>query len=301
MSEWSKILLLLLLAIPASAAAQPPVDERGPDRKPPGMPGGESIEILNKFDRDGNGWLKAEERVEAAEYLQKNLPHQRRRLGPGPNLAKGSDSPGRLDGKERPALRGNSRGFIPPGGLPPGRFPLQGEAKRGIEIIKSSVSPVEGDLYDVSALRTIFIDFENENWESELEIFHNTDVDVPALLTVDGKEYPNCGIRFRGMSSYHMVPSGYKRSLNVSIDMANEDQRINGYRTLNLLNGASDNSMMSTVLYSYIARKYTVAPKANFVRVVINGEDWGIYTNVQQFNKEFLKENYGSSKGLAGK
>ena len=30
------------------------------------------------------------------------------------------------------------------------------------------------------------------------------------------------------------------------------------------------------------------APKANFVRLVINGENWGIYANVQQFNKDFL-------------
>ena len=31
--------------------------------------------------------------------------------------------------------------------------------------------------------------------------------------------------------------------------------------------------------------------------MVINGESWGIYTNVQQFNKEFLAENYASAKG----
>ena len=34
------------------------------------------------------------------------------------------------------------------------------------------------------------------------------------------------------------------------------------------------------------------APKANFVKVVINGESWGIYVNAQQFNKDFLSENF---------
>jgi hypothetical protein len=37
------------------------------------------------------------------------------------------------------------------------------------------------------------------------------------------------------------------------------------------------------------------------VRVVINGESWGIYTSVQQFNKEFARENFGSSKGARWK
>ena len=160
---------------------------------------------------------------------------------------------------------------------------------------------MRNELYDNSVLRTIFIDFQNDDWESELEDFHGTDVDVTATVTVDGRTYPGVGIHFRGASSYGMVPSGYKRSLNLSMDMVDEDQRLMGYKTLNLLNGNGDASMMSTVLYSHIARQYIAAPKANFVRVVINGENWGIYTNVQQFNKDFLKENFGSGKGARWK
>ncbi len=98
-----------------------------------------------------------------------------------------------------------------------------------------------------------------------------------------------------------MVPAGYKRSLNIGIDSTDDKQRLYGYKTLNLLNAHEDPSFMSSVLYSHIARQYIPAPKANFVRVVINGECWGIYANVQQFNKEFLKENYPSSKGTRWK
>ncbi len=166
-----------------------------------------------------------------------------------------------------------------------------------MHVDKASVNPVAGELYDLGVLRTVFIDFENKDWESELEDFHGTDVDVPATVTVDGRSYDGVGVHFRGMSSYGMVPAGYKRSLNLSLDMVDDGQRLMGYKTLNLLNGAGDESMMSTVLYSHIARQYIPAPKANFVRVVINGENWGVYTNVQQFNKEFLEENYGSDKG----
>lgn len=230
--------------------------------------------------------------------------------GPRPGDGPEGDGPprdfGRREGFGPPGDRGPGFGRGPgrggrggPGG--PGRGGDRPPATQGIEIDKASVTPVQGDLYDVSVLRTIFLDFENADWEAELEDFHGTDIDVAATLTVDGKTYPNVGIHFRGASSYGMVQAGHKRSLNISTDMADEDQRLQGYKTLNLLNGSSDDSLMSTVLYSHIARKHIPAPKANFVRVVINGENWGIYTNVEQFNKDFIQANYGTTKGARWK
>ncbi|WP_372720886.1 CotH kinase family protein, partial [Novipirellula sp.] len=46
---------------------------------------------------------------------------------------------------------------------------------------------------------------------------------------------------------------------------------------------------------------YIPTPKANFVHVVINGESWGLYVSVQQFDKLFLQENFGDSKGTRWK
>jgi spore coat protein CotH len=157
------------------------------------------------------------------------------------------------------------------------------------------------DLYDLKIVRTLFLEFENPDWEKELEEFHGTDVDVPAMLTVDGNQYPNVGVRFRGMSSYMMLPSGSKRSLNLSLDLADAQQRLYGYKTLNLLNAHEDPTFMGTVLYSQIARQFIPAPKANFVRVVINGESWGLYANAQQFDKIFAAENFGDDAGTRWK
>ena len=145
-------------------------------------------------------------------------------------------------------------------------------------------------LYDLGTLRTIFLQFENADWEKELADFNNTDVEVPAIATVDGKTYPNVGVHFRGTSSYMMVPEGSKRSLNLSFDFVDKEQQLGGYRTLNLLNANDDPTFLRAVLYSEIARQYIPAPKANFVRVVINGESWGVYVNAQQFNKDFARD-----------
>src|SRR5205085_11744438 len=69
----------------------------------------------------------------------------------------------------------------------------------------------------------------------------------------------------------------------------------------NLNTGNEDPTFLSTVLYSHIANKYIPTPKANVVKVVINGESWGIYTNVQQFDKVFLNDYYKTTKGTRWK
>ena len=212
-----------------------------------------------------------------------------------------ADKDGRLNTAERdaarqalatmPGGRGGNRGF---GG---NRAP----ASPGIRLTSSEVQHYpDAPLYDPATLRTFFIEFENPEWEAELVAFNNTDVDVPATVTVDGRVYRDVGLHFRGNSSFG-VGNGYKRSLNLAFDFVHEDQAIGGYRTLNFLNANQDPTLMRTVLSMHIARQYIAAPKTNFARVVINGENWGVYANAQQFNKEFVADNFGTTKGARWK
>ncbi len=297
------------------------------------------LELVAKFDKDDNGWLNDEERADARKFLESD-ENPRRNLGGrgrGPGGPGGPNGPGRPGpigpggfgppdgpGFGQPGVPGfapppGGPGFGPPpggpgnegpggpGGRPGGRGGPGGPGGRvepaspGRAVSPVDVQPIEGEFYDTSILRTVFINFTNSDWEEELELFHGTDVDVPATVIVDGENYANVGIRFRGASSYMMIPRGSKRSFNLTVDMADDSQRIHGYKTLNLLNQNADPSLMSTVLYSHVANQYIPAPKANFVRVVVNGESWGIYTNVQQYNKEFLSEHFASTKGARWK
>ena len=249
----------------------------------PGGPGGpmqRERQLVKQFDKDDDGRLNKDERQAARDSMKSDGG---RRGGFGPP--------------------GGGGGFGPPGG-PGGRGPFGQQSepgKPGPRVSPDDVSPSDAPLYDPHVLRTIFIDFENKNWEAELADFNNTDVEVPATLTVDGKKLPNVGVHFRGMSSFMMVPAGSKRSLNLSLDFVDSKQRLLGHKTLNLLNAHEDDSFLSSVLYSHIARQHMPAPKANFVKVVINGESWGVYANVQQFNKEFLADNFSSTKGTRWK
>jgi hypothetical protein len=227
-----------------------------------------------------------------------------------------TNSDGRLDGAERQAARTWMASQPPVGmaammatipGGPGGLAGLMGgrgfaAASPGRRLTPTDVAAASrAPLYDTGTLRTIFLQFDTPQWEQELEAFYNTDVDVPAQVSVDGTTYRDVGVHFRGMSSFMMTPPGSKRSLNLAIDFAHDDQRLMGYRTLNLLNANSDPTFTRALLYSEIARSYLPAPKVNYLRVVINGENWGIYLNAEQFNSDFVRDRFGAARGARWK
>ncbi len=260
--------VLPLIAIAQEAPPQRPQAGRGGG---PGMGGVRpETQLVEKFDKDSDKRLNADERKAAYEFIQKEIAE-----GRGP------------------------RRFGPRGG---GEEP-QGEGKPGPKLSAADVKNFgDAAFYDAKAYRTLFLDFENADWSKEMTAFYNSDVEVPATLTVDGKKYPDVGVHYRGASSFFTIrgESG-KRSMNVAVDFVHEGQNVGGYRTLNLLNSHRDPTYLRTILYYHIAREYVPAPKANLVRVVINGESWGPYVNAQQFNKEFINENFGTPKGARWK
>ena len=238
----------------------------------PGGPMGQDRKLVKQFDKDSDGRLDKQERLAARESMKKD---------------------------RQSGGRGGRPGFGPPPGFGGEEEP---KPSAGPRIEPADVAAIPGkQLYDPTVLRTLFLDFQDKDWEAQLADFHHTDVDIPAMLSVDGKKYKNVGVQFRGMSSFMMVREGHKRSLNVSLDFVDPNQRLYGYKTLNLLNSHEDPTFLHTVLYSRIARDYIPAPKANFVKVVINGESWGVYVSAQQFDKVFLAESFPSSKGTRWK
>ena len=206
---------------------------------------------------------------------------------------------GMLIGEERRAARAQVKTERGEGRAQGGEAtaPAQGQA-----VALNDVEEYPGiDLYDPSVIRTFFLELPQGDWEDELADFYRTDVLVPGNLIVDGESYPSVGVSFRGNSSFFTVRKGQKRSINLVMDFADGDQSLGGFRTLNFLNAHADPSFLREVTYNYVARNYIPAPRANFVRVVINGEDWGIYVNSQQMNKEFTKEWFDTRQGVRWK
>jgi len=130
--------------------------------------------------------------------------------------------------------------------------------------------------------------------------FWHTDVGLPATLEVDGTALRDVGVSFRGNNSFHMVPDGRKRSFSSNVETW-RTQALLGHTSLNLLNANQDPTFLRSVLYLEVAREYLPAPKANFVRVVVNGESWGLYVNQQTFSNALLREQLGTEAGTRWK
>ena len=279
-----------------------------------------------RFDLNGNGQLSEEEKalmidtiaieaftgVQMAERSNREERGGNRRggfgRGRGPRRAEqivsdfDADQDGRLNDVERKAARKyiqESRGE-PGASRPSGSTPPHTTHEDDLKASLAAQPSGSPDLYDAQTLRTLYFRFHDTDWYEQLGDFYRTDVDVPADLIVDGKVYQSIGVRFRGSSSYFTVQNE-KKSFNIAIDYGDDSQRLYGYKTLNLLNGHSDPSFLREILYSRVARNYIPAPTANFVKLVINGENWGIYINSQQFNKDFLDEWFGTKDGVRWK
>ena len=208
-----------------------------------------------------------------------------------------TDEDGKLTGAERQAALdtrgGGSLSLISEESLREG---VQNDVQASLDTVPAG-SP---SLYDAHTLRTLYLRFHHEDWSEQMSSFYRTDIEVPAELIVDGKVYPGVGVHFRGTSSYFTVGSE-KKSFNIAVDYGEDGQRLYGYKTLNLLNGHVDASFLREVLYNRISRDYIPAMETNFVKLVINGENWGVYINLQQYNKDFLVEWFDTKEGIRWK
>ena len=260
--------LLLIAAAWPMAQQQAPPPPPGPAAPATGGRGApvqgaeEDLPLVRRFDRDGDKVLDYPERTAAREYLAANA--SLRRTTRAPTLTRTGTAGPRLSPNDVPTSAANVH------------------------------------LYDPETLRTLFLAFANADWEDELAAFWHTDVEVPATLSMDGKTYRDVGISFRGNNSFTAVPAGMKRPLSITMDLV-RDQDLLGHKSLNLLNANQDPTFLRSVLYLDVARDYIPALKANFMRVVINGESWGVYVNQQTFSKEFLREAFKTTNGTRWK
>ena len=182
---------------------------------------GQERKVLAQFDKNGDKRLDADERKAAREWLA-----------------------------TQPASGFGGRGGFGRGGPPAPVVPGRKLAPADVKAYPGTVP-----LYDTATLRTMFLEFETSDWEQELAGFHNTDVEVPATLTVDGKKYPNVGVHFRGMSSYFMVPRRAQAVAEPVVRLRRREAaalRLQDAEPAELARGPD--ASCSTVLYSHIAR-----------------------------------------------
>jgi len=151
--------------------------------------------------------------------------------------------------------------------------------------------------YHPDSIRSVYLTFPQSNYWTLLGQNYASETNLLASMTVAGQTLDSVGVRFRGNTSYSTIGSSQKKSFGIEMDWLRPDQDVMGFRNLKFNNAHGDATFMREVLYNQSARRHTPIAKGNFVRLFLNGQDWGIYDNVQDVDKEFLKEWFLSNDG----
>ena len=153
------------------------------------------------------------------------------------------------------------------------------------------------DFYDIDHIPEIRVTFFQDNWDAVLDQFYIDGLEERLFCNVeiDGTLIEGAGIRYKGFSSVSVFYT--KNPFNIKLDYTYPDSAYQGYNKIKLSNVIQDPSFVREALSYEIARNYMPAGKANFAKLFINGEYWGLYTNVEAVNKRFLSQHFQSTDG----
>ncbi|MDP8254837.1 MAG: CotH kinase family protein [Candidatus Alcyoniella australis] len=103
----------------------------------------------------------------------------------------------------------------------------------------------------------------------------------------------NAAIRLKG-SELNWGSSPDKMQFNISFKQYDDSGRWHGMRKVNLDAPHNDPSMLrERIAFWYFRELGLSAPCANSARLMVNGEYYGLFTNIEHVDQEFLERNFG--------
>lgn len=104
----------------------------------------------------------------------------------------------------------------------------------------------------------------------------------------------NAGFRLRGNTSRYSQKKSYK----ISFNEYESGRRYQGVKKINLNGEHNDPSMIREKLFYDLWNKSGMPERrSSFVRLYINGEYRGLYTNLEEFDKDWALKVYGENDG----
>jgi hypothetical protein len=127
-----------------------------------------------------------------------------------------------------------------------------------------------------------------EPWGSPFTYF-------PAIVTIDGEAYPNVGVRKKGfLGSLHEE----KPALKVDLSEYGEVAEFHGVDRLTLNNAISDPSFLRQCLgYGFYRDAGLPASRCSYATVQVNGDDLGLFVNVEPIKKPLLRRYFDDDEG----
>jgi hypothetical protein len=152
------------------------------------------------------------------------------------------------------------------------------------------------DFYQFGQVREIKIYFELDNWKEKMDSLFLTGDNytrIKADLVIDGDTYEECGVRYKGFSSWNS--DEIKNPFNISLDYTYKNQNHQGYKKLKLSNVIYDPSFVREALSYYILGQYMPSSQANYANIYINDTLIGLYSNVEAVDDCFVEKHFDSN------
>lgn len=147
--------------------------------------------------------------------------------------------------------------------------------------------------YDINTIQSVKINFFQNNWDHLLDSLKSLPDEtylIAQSVEINGQTFDSVGVKYKGYSSYE--PDNLKNPLHIELDHVRKGQNYQGVKDVKLANGYSDPTFVRETMSYEILRKYMAAPLANYAEVWMNGEYWGLYTNVESINKKFARKHF---------
>jgi hypothetical protein len=154
----------------------------------------------------------------------------------------------------------------------------------------------QSSFYATDTVQLIEITFAQPDWDYQLDTAKagSDGYILAAQVVVNGVVFDSAGVKYKGNSSYDS--SRVKNPLHIKLDYIHGNADYEGVEDIKLGNGFFDPSMVREVLAYEILRNYMAAPLCNFARVFINGTYYGVFSNSESIDGNFLSTHFYSSE-----
>lgn len=155
-------------------------------------------------------------------------------------------------------------------------------------------------LFNEDELGVVEITVSDSNWN---KILNNPTAEeyVEATVMINGEAYDNVGVRAKGNSSLSSVANSDSERYSLKVDFAQYDtnQTFYGLEKINLNNNFSDTTQMKEfVSYELMEQLGIATPAHSYVKVLVNGEYYGLMLAVEEIGEAFAKTNFESTEGF---
>ena len=166
----------------------------------------------------------------------------------------------------------------------------------GIDQADDIPADYAGGLFDTGLVHKVNVHITEEDWDDLLKnpvdkTKYKVDVEI------DGEKVKDVSFSTKGNSSLLFVaddPDSDRYSFKINFGKYTKGQTFHGLDKLSLNNEHMDATYLKDYVSYNMFRKMGIpTPLTSFVWLTVNGQDYGLYTAVEDVSDSFLKRNYG--------